>query len=178
MARTESSTGKRGIRFVGLVELIGEVRCRTRLEVLIALARSPSSVSALAERLELEISHVSHMLGELESAGLVGHIRVAQRCVYSIGPMLVVAFEGEAGKRQSATLTLTGDTGSAVTLWVSPDELEALERRTGALVPRRDPSTQSAEIKPATLSDTITPAAGPVPPGNAPIEPHSASGPG
>lgn len=176
--RTELRVGRNGVRFVGLVELLGEVRCRTRLEVLLALARSPSSVSALAERLDLEVSHVSHLLGELESAGLVGHVREAQRCVYSLGPMLAVAFEREGSAHQSARLTLTADTGSTLTLAISEDELAALERRTENSASGADRSASSTEIKPATPSSTITSVASPAPLGSVPIEPHSASGPG
>jgi DNA-binding transcriptional ArsR family regulator len=65
------------------------------LELLLALAGGPCSVSDLASRLELEISAISQRLGRLREAGLVGFERKGHRRLYALtGTLAITPAEG------------------------------------------------------------------------------------
>lgn len=121
---------------------------RVCLEILIAVARVPRDVTALAARLDLALPHVSRNLGDLSAAGLVQAQRNGRQKVYHPGPALSTRFTGDG-----ALFRITDEEGSAAELRLSVVLLAALEgtaiqitdaavlARPGSVpTPRRSPS--------------------------------------
>jgi DNA-binding transcriptional ArsR family regulator len=66
------------------LELLGVLASPARIELLGQLSASPQDVSSLAEKLDLEIDHVSHHLAKLRDRGLVTFMRDGKRHIYEL----------------------------------------------------------------------------------------------
>jgi DNA-binding transcriptional ArsR family regulator len=102
---------KRPLAFVSVFDLPAICTCRVRLELLLALAARPSVVTALARTRQLDLSHVSHHLHALASAGLVEYTQHGQGRVYRTTSRTAIVSEPDR-----VYLTVTGDDGSSLRL--------------------------------------------------------------
>ena len=64
--------------------ILGVLSHETRLNLVLALAQGPASVSDLCDHLELEQSNASHHLGILRATGLVSDERNGQFMIYRL----------------------------------------------------------------------------------------------
>src|SRR4051794_37650877 len=85
---------KRPLAYVSALDLPGVCNCRVRLELLIALSEAPREVTGLARARELDISHVSHHLHALASAGLIEYSQRGHERLYRLTEKAQVRREG------------------------------------------------------------------------------------
>lgn len=82
--------------------------CPVRFEILVNIAKAPVHVSALTDRLELDIESVSFHLAKLATAGLVVYVRQGRFHIYSLGPAATASFT-----EQGLILTMRSDDGQS-----------------------------------------------------------------
>jgi len=99
-----------GAQRQGLADLICLCGAPARLEILLALAETPSEVGTLAGVLAHDITQISHQLRPLRDAGLVKAARHGCRVMYSLDYGAVETEESG----QAITLTVRALDGSTV----------------------------------------------------------------
>lgn len=110
-------------QFITLYDLAALLAPRARFEMLVNIAWMPVHVSALAERLELDIVAISICLGKFAAADLVKCVHEGRFHVYSLGPAATAVFSDQGLK-----LAVRSDAGSALQWSLTPPELAELLR--------------------------------------------------
>jgi DNA-binding transcriptional ArsR family regulator len=80
-----------------LVSLFGLLRDKTRLNILMILARGERNVSSLCDELGLPQPTVSHHLGLLRTKNLISNRRNGKQVFYGLNGQIDAASEGELG---------------------------------------------------------------------------------
>ena len=80
-----------------LVSLFGLLRDKTRLNILMILARGERNVSSLCEELGLPQPTVSHHLGLLRTKNLISNRRNGKQVFYGLNGQIDAASEGALG---------------------------------------------------------------------------------
>jgi len=92
--RRSSAPGGLSLSLAPMPDVLKVVADRTRLEILMILARGTKDVTLLTDDLDLGISTVSRHLGILEAFSLVEHEEDGTRHVYGLGRRWTVIANG------------------------------------------------------------------------------------
>lgn len=110
-------------QFITLFDLAVLLAPRARFEILINIAWMPINVSALAERLDLDIVTISICLGKFAVAGLVSCVHDGRYHIYSLGPAATAVFS-----EQGLVLTARSDDGQSIQWSLNSRQLAELLR--------------------------------------------------
>ncbi len=82
-------------QFITVYDLGVLVAPREHLEILVNIAWMPIHVSALADRLEVDIPHISICLAKFLTASLVTFVQERRFHIYSLGPAAEARFDDD-----------------------------------------------------------------------------------